>query len=35
VGVVGMAAGAGAYYLYLASKAPKTAGLGLIDVRRD
>lgn len=34
VGAVGVAVGAGAYYMYLASKTPKVAGFGLLNVQR-
>ncbi len=33
-GAVGLAVGAGGYYMYLASKTPKVAGLGLLNVTR-
>jgi hypothetical protein len=33
-GAVGIAVGAGGYYMYLASKTPALTGMGLIDVQR-
>lgn len=33
-GALGIAVGAGGYYMYLASKTPKVAGLGLLNIQR-